>query len=85
MEQTLFQVKCEIMSQMYELYSKDTKFTQLFYINDVGFVLAWAYANSLVSLEGYGVDMIDQTWDSFLEWFGLTDTGFTELSDIYSE
>ena len=87
MEQTLFQVKCEIMSQMFDKYFNQSDDLELmFAFNNLGFPLAWAYAHGYANLEASGVSVIEETWDYMLDWCGKTeDTGFTKLSEIYSE
>lgn len=81
---TLFQVKCELLTQMYDKYNRTEHLADLFAMNNLGFPLAWSYANGLVNLEQGGIDVIEETWEAVLELFGLTDTGFTNLSEIYS-
>lgn len=84
---TLFAVKCDLMAQMFDKYAnQNPDLEDMFVYNNIGFPLAWAYAHGYISLEASGVSVIEETWDYMLDWCGKTeDTGFTELSEIYSE
>jgi hypothetical protein len=85
MEQTLFQVKCAIMSEMWHEYANNDDLDTLFYYNNLGFPFAYGYAHGLIELTESAVTIVESTWANTLDFLGLADTGFTKLSDIYSE
>ena len=75
--------KISILKDFYLGYKEDSEFEDLFYINDLGFALASSIFYNHAILTDEGEHIINETWEAFLEYLDVEDTGFEDLGEIY--
>jgi hypothetical protein len=80
---TSYEVKCEILADLWVDYKNDAEFVDFFDYNDLGAPLAYAIANSIVPSSDLAKTFIEETFDTFLTTLGIEDTGFDSLADIF--
>ncbi len=80
---TPFEIKCDILSDLWMEYRDDQEFMDFIQYNDIGLPLAYFIANKIVSNTTISQQFIEETWSLFLGTLGITeDTGFETLDDI---
>ena len=80
---TDFTSKCEILGDFYSNYRDEKDFEDFMEFNDLGLPLAYFVAQSLCDVSDDGVRYINDTWDLFIASLEISDTGFTNLSDVF--
>ena len=80
---TNFSNKVSILRDLWIQYRDDEYFSDLFEINDLGFPLAFAIFHDQAIPSNEGMETINQTWNNFLEYINVDDTGFEDLTEIY--
>lgn len=80
---TPFQLRCEILAELWLNYSNDPNFEDYFEYNDLGLPLAYSYANGIINYPATdrATAFIDEAWDLLLTGLELTDTGNYENLD----
>jgi hypothetical protein len=80
--ETSFNVRCEILADLWMSYRDDEEFGDFMSYNDLGLPMAYIVANELGSVNEVGVRFIDEGWNLLLAALKLDDTGFESLDDI---
>lgn len=80
---TPFEVKCEILSDLWIAYRTDTQFKDFIEYNDIGLPLAFAASEDMISLNERGKLFIKEAFDLLLASLDIKeDTGFDSLDDL---
>lgn len=79
---TSYQIKTEILSDLWMNYRTDEEFKDFVEYNDLGLPLAYAIANGIVENSAMSESFINETWDILLSGLGIEDTGFESLDDL---
>ncbi|BAU99684.1 hypothetical protein [Aurantimicrobium minutum] len=86
MSETSFLVRCQILGELWEEYKFDVEFEDFISFNDLGLTLAYAFANGIIVESEKMRQLIDQTFDTYLNVCGLEkDIGFDNLADLFRE
>jgi hypothetical protein len=80
---TDFTSKCEILGKFWANYQDEKDFQDFMEFNDIGLPLAYFVSENLCEVSDDGVRYINETYDLFLASLELTDTGFTNLEDVF--
>ena len=80
---TDFTSKCEILGQFYSNYRNEKDFQDFMEFNDLGLPLAYFVSENLCEVSDDGVRYINETFDLFIASLEITDTGFTNLEDVF--
>jgi hypothetical protein len=83
MDETPFEVKCEILSELWMDYRDDENFDDLFNYGDLAFPLAYAVTNNIIESNESVEKFIIEVFDLLVSSMGLEDTGFEDLDDIF--
>jgi hypothetical protein len=83
MDETPFEVKCEILSELWMDYRDDENFDDLFNYGDLAFPLAYAVTNNIIESNESVEKFIVEVFDLLVSSMGLEDTGFEDLDDIF--
>lgn len=81
--ETPFEVKCEILSDLWMEYRDDEDFADLFSYGDLAFPLAYALTNGHIESTDSVQGFIEEVFDLLVSSMGLEDTGFEDLDDIF--
>jgi hypothetical protein len=82
MEETTFENKCAILSELW-MDERDAEDLQdLFNYGDLGFPLAYAIANGIVEETDKARSFVEETFDLLISSYGLEDEGFEDYDDI---
>ncbi len=85
-ECTDFEVRCDVLAELFIEYKDDERFTALFSYADLGLPLAYACANGIVAHTDRLAVFVNETWDALLEGLGETyDAGYENLADLLGE
>jgi hypothetical protein len=80
---TSFEIKCEILSDLWTDYRDDENFKDFFEYNDLGVPMAYGLVAKLIEkLTPDGVRYIEDSFRLLLEGLETEDTGFDSLSDL---
>lgn len=82
---TPFSEQARMLGDLWIQYRDDEAFEQLFDYGDLGFPLAYGYAEGLIGndLSETGKTLISELWAMLLESLGIEDTyQFTEIDDL---
>jgi len=80
---TSFETKCEILSDLWIVYRKDTQFKDFIEYNDIGLPLAFAASEDMIALNERGKLFITEAFDLLLASLDIKeDTGFDSLDDL---
>lgn len=81
---TPFSSQCEILARVYQIYRHQPGFEDFAKLYDVGLPLAFLVDEGIViDLTSDAEDYITQTWDAFLDWLKVPDTGISNLEEIF--
>jgi hypothetical protein len=83
MNETPYKVKCEILAEVWMDYRDDENFADLFSYGDLAFPLAYAVSNDIIKSTKEAKKFIVEVFDLMVSSFGLEDTGFEDLDDIF--
>lgn len=80
---TPFEIRCEILSDLWMNYKTDTDFKDFIEYNDVGLPMAFIAAEEMAVVNERGKAFIQETFDLLLASLGIQeDTGFDSLDDL---
>lgn len=82
MEETTFEDKCLILSDLWMNYRYDEEFKDFVDYNDLGLPLAYTISNNIVNNTPTAQSLIEEAFDIFLAGLGIDDGGFTSLDEI---
>jgi hypothetical protein len=80
---TDFSKQVEILAQFYMSARDNSEVSDFIEFNDIGLPLAYLTAEGLCDISDDGKKYVAETWELFLASFGLQDTGFDSLDDIF--
>jgi hypothetical protein len=83
MPETPYKIKCEILAELWMDYRDDKNFADLFRYGDLAFPLAYAITNDVVKSTKKAKGFIVEVFDLMVSSFGLEDTGFEDLDDVF--
>lgn len=82
LEGTPFAVRAELLAEVW-LEHRDLEELEAFIsYNDLGLPLAYAYTHDIAAGSESLREMVNDTWNNFLETLGLEDTGFSLLEEM---
>lgn len=79
---TGFDVKCEILADVWMEYRDDEGFQTLIDFADIGFPLAYMLENGIVQSNEIAEGFIHDTFDLLLRMLKVSDTGFETLAGL---
>lgn len=80
---TPFEVKCEILSDLWMNYKVDEEFKDFIEYNDIGLPMAFIVSEDMAVANERGKAFIQETFDLLLASLGINkDTGFDSLDDL---
>lgn len=86
MNETTFENKCSILSQVWIEFRDDQNFAQFMSYGDLGLPLAYAIDNSIVAPTADAETFVNEVFELLLGILGIDeDTGFETLDDILFE
>ena len=81
---TPFSKRCEVLSEIWSDYDNYEPLKEILTFGDIGFPLAYAISQSIVSSTKEAEAYINEVWDALLLKYGVEDTGkFESISDIF--
>lgn len=81
-DETPFEIRCEILSDMWTKYRDQTGLEDFISYNDLGLPLAFAVDEEIVTPNKAGIVLINETFDLLLQSLGIDDSGFDSIEDI---
>lgn len=82
---TDFNTKCEILSEFYEGFKTDPKFSDFFEYNDLGLPLAFMIEAKIVESTPVAESYINETFELFCEALDLdSDEEFESLDEMFA-
>jgi hypothetical protein len=83
--ETSFESMCSILSEIW-LKREDLLYNDFFDFNLLGVTLAYAFSEELVDELGPdAVDLIEESFEAFLDEHEVDDIGYSTLEDIWKE
>lgn len=83
MQTTPFDIRCEILADLWMEYRQDEQFKDFVEYNDLGLPLSYAIANSIVEASQMAESFVNEAFDLLVTGLGLEeDTGFENLTDL---
>jgi len=81
-KETPFEIKCEILSDLWMDHRHQEDFEDFISYNDLGLPLSFLVHEELVTPSELAKNMINETFDLFLAALEVDDTGFDGLDDM---
>jgi hypothetical protein len=82
-KETPFEIKCNILAELWMNYRDDSDFKDFVDYNDVGLPAAWLLAEDIVSVTERITPMIEETFLLLMAAMDIEeDTGFESLDDM---
>jgi hypothetical protein len=81
-KETPFDVRCEILSDLWMDHRHQEDFEDFISYNDLGLPLAFLINENLVTPAELAKNMINETFDLFIAAMETEDTGFDSLDDL---
>jgi hypothetical protein len=81
-KETPFDIKCDILSELWMDYRLDEQFKDFVDYNDLGLPLAFAVSEKIVSPNEAAIGMINETFVILLATLEIEDQGFESLDDL---
>lgn len=81
-KETPFDIKCDILSELWMEYRSDDQFKDFVDYNDLGLPLAFAVSEKLVIPNEPAIAMINETFVILLATLEIEDQGFDSLDDL---
>jgi hypothetical protein len=81
-KETPFDIKCDILSELWIEYRSDEQFKDFVNYNDLGLPLAFAVSEGLVIPNENAIAMINETFVILLATLEIEDSGFDSLDDL---
>jgi hypothetical protein len=83
MNGTSFEVRCEILSELWFKYKNETTFSDFISYNDLGLPLAFFLSEGIVSSTPKAMAMVNESFDLFLAALDIKeDAGYDSLDDL---
>jgi hypothetical protein len=82
MEQTAYENKLSILSELWLNYRDQEEFQDFIEYNDLGLPLAYAIHGRIVESTEMAEKFISETFDLLLAGLGMEDEGFETLDDV---
>jgi hypothetical protein len=79
---TLFETRCEILSELWIDYRKDEEFSDYIAYNDLGLPLAYSISEGIVENTSLAEKFINEAFELLLAGLGIEDEGFENLDEI---
>lgn len=79
---TSIETKCEILSDLWVDYRGEETFQDFIEYNDLALPLAFAIANSIVSITPKAEMFVTESFELLLAALGIEDEGFESLEDM---
>ena len=80
--QTTFENKCNILSDLWMNYRFDKKFEDFVDYNDIGLPLAFMVSEDLVKPSAMAKTMLEETFEVLLAALKIDDQGYDSLDDL---
>lgn len=77
-----FDTKAEIVSECWMIVRKQEAWAQLLEFGDLGFPLAYAYTNKLISLEEKGAAFVDEVYTVMLASLDIPDEDYADFEAV---
>lgn len=81
-KETPFEVRCNILSELWIEYRDQEDFKDFIDYNDLGLPLAFLLDEGIVKHTDKSMLMVNETFDLFLATLGQEDQGFDSLDDL---
>jgi hypothetical protein len=81
-KETSFDIKCEILADLWLNHRSDDGLDDFIEYNDLGLPLAFLVSEDLVTPSDKAVDMINETFVLLVAALETEDTGFDSLDDL---
>jgi hypothetical protein len=81
-KETPFEIKCEILSDLWMDHRHQEDFEDFISYNDLGLPLAFLIGEELVTPSDMAKKMIEETFELFLAALEVDDKGFDSLDDL---
>jgi hypothetical protein len=81
-KETSFDVRCEILSDLWLNHRRDDGLDDFIEYNDLGLPLAFLVSEELVTPSTRAIDMINETFVLLVAALETEDTGFDSLDDL---
>jgi hypothetical protein len=81
-KETSFEVKCEILAELWMDHRNQEDFEDFVSYNDLGLPLAFLVAEELVTPSERAKGMVEETFTILLATLEVEDTGFDSLDDL---
>jgi hypothetical protein len=81
-KETSFDIKCEILSDLWMDHRGEEDFEDFISYNDLGLPLAFLVNEELVTPSEMAKKMIEETFELFIATMEIEDTGFDSLDDL---
>ena len=81
-KETPFDIKCNILSELWMEYRVDEQFKDFVDYNDLGLPLGFAVSEGLVIPNEPAIAMINETFTILLATLEIEDAGFESLDDL---
>lgn len=81
-KETPFDIKCNILSELWMEYRTDEQFRDFVDYNDLGLPLGFAVSEGLVVPNENAIAMINETFVILLATLEIEDQGFDSLDDL---
>ena len=80
--QTSFESKCFILSEVWHNYRYDKQFDDFIIHNDLGLPLAFAITEGIIDSTPTAQALVEDSFSLLLNLLGVEDTGFDSFDDI---
>lgn len=81
--ETTFSNRCDILAELWTGYRDDEEFADFLDYNDLGFPIAFALSNEIVTATKEAEQLVDETWELFLGALDKEDTGYESLAEVF--
>ena len=81
-KETSFEVKCQILSELWVDYRQEEDFKDFIEYNDLGLPLGFLLSEGIVTAKDKALFMVNETFELFLATLGVEDEGFESLDDL---
>ncbi len=79
---TPFNVRCQILGELWLSYREDEEYQDFVEYNDLGLPLAYAIAEKIVEPNDKAEGFINETWDMLLAGLEVEDSGFDSIEEL---
>jgi hypothetical protein len=82
---TTFEVKCDILADLWMNHRDDEDFKEFCEYNDLGLPLSYLLANGIVATTDAATEFVNETFALLLKGLEIEDTGFESLAQMIGE